>query len=128
MAQASEGVKRLGTPLGVGKRADFVRVQGRGRRFKGRLVVLLVDQRQGPPRVGYTVSRRVGNAVRRNHVRRRLKEIVRLHPALLRDGCAHVLIAFPTAATVDYATLQAEVLCLLQRASAQASSPSSCSP
>jgi ribonuclease P protein component len=115
-------------PLGVGKRADFVRVQTTGRRYKGRLVALLVGLRPGPARVGYTVSRRVGNAVKRNKVRRRLKEIVRLHPAHLREGCSHVLIAFPTALTVDYATLQAEVLCLLQRAGAQAASPSSCSP
>jgi ribonuclease P protein component len=115
-------------PTGVGKRADFLRVQSTGRRFKGRLVVLLVAPRQGEARVGYTVSRRVGNAVHRNHVRRRLKEIVRLHPARLRAGSAYVLIAFPAAATVDYATLQAEVLCLLERASAQATPPESCSP
>jgi ribonuclease P protein component len=128
MAQRAKRLGRMGLPLGIGKRADFVRVQGVGRRFKGRLVVLLVDPRQGPARVGYTVSRRVGNAVQRNKVRRRLKEIVRLHATQLRDGYAHVLIAFPTAATVDYATLQAEVLCLLQRAGVQASLPSSCSP
>jgi len=34
-----------------------------------------------PPRIGFTVSRRVGSAVERNRVRRRLKEIVRLSAA-----------------------------------------------
>ncbi len=41
----------------------------------------------GPVRVGFTVSRQVGNAVERNRVRRRLREVVRLAPApALRAG------------------------------------------
>jgi ribonuclease P protein component len=35
----------------------------------------------GPPRLGFTVSRKVGGAVERNRVRRRLREIVRLSAA-----------------------------------------------
>jgi ribonuclease P protein component len=38
------------------------------------------DQELGPVRVGFTVSKRVGNAVKRNRVRRRLRELVRLKP------------------------------------------------
>ena len=37
--------------------------------------------KSGPVRVGFTVSKKVGNAVERNRVRRRLKEIVRLSAA-----------------------------------------------
>jgi ribonuclease P protein component len=48
---------------------------------------------QGPPRVGFTVSKKVGNAVERNRVRRRLREIVRLAPAnRMRAGHDYVLI------------------------------------
>jgi len=47
----------------------------------------------GPIRVGFTVSRQVGNAVERNRVRRRLREVVRLAPAsALRAGHDYVLI------------------------------------
>ncbi len=35
----------------------------------------------GAPRVGFTVTKKVGNAVVRNRVRRRLKEAVRIHAA-----------------------------------------------
>ena len=44
-------------------------------------------------RVGFTVSKKVGNAVERNRVRRRLREIVRLAPpARMRPGYDYVLI------------------------------------
>jgi ribonuclease P protein component len=47
----------------------------------------------GPVRVGFTVSKKVGNAVERNRVRRRLREIVRLSDAAgLRSGHDYVLI------------------------------------
>ena len=44
-------------------------------------------------RVGFTVSKKVGNAVERNRVRRRLREVVRLSPpARMRPGHDYVLI------------------------------------
>lgn len=47
----------------------------------------------GPPRVGFTVSKQVGNAVERNRVRRRLRELIRLAPAgALCAGHDYVLI------------------------------------
>src|SRR5690242_15459027 len=47
----------------------------------------------GPPRVGFTVSKQVGNAVERNRVRRRLRELIRLTPAgALCAGHDYVLI------------------------------------
>jgi ribonuclease P protein component len=45
----------------------------------------------GPARVGFTVSRKVGNAVERNRVRRRLREIVR-HTAAMCRGHDYVLV------------------------------------
>ena len=48
---------------------------------------------EGPPRVGFTVSKQVGNAVERNRVRRRLRELIRLTPkAALSAGHDYVLI------------------------------------
>lgn len=67
-------------------------------------------------RVGYTVSRKVGNAVVRNRVRRRLREIVRTSPDALTVGRDYVIIAFPSAANAAFATLREELTCLLQKA------------
>lgn len=45
-------------------------------------------------RFGFTVTKKLGNAVRRNRIKRRLREAVRsVAPQLARDGCDYVLIA-----------------------------------
>ncbi|MGE0502575.1 MAG: ribonuclease P protein component [Rhizobiaceae bacterium] len=64
------------------KRAEFKAVQ-RGEKRRGRLFLLEVLARadDGPARFGVTVTRKVGNAVVRNRIRRRLREAVRLHAA-----------------------------------------------
>jgi ribonuclease P protein component len=64
----------------------------------------------GPPRVGFTVSKKVGNAVERNRVRRRLREIVRLAPAdRMRAGHDYVLIGRRAALALPFARLAAEL-------------------
>lgn len=59
------------------RRADFLKATARGRRFATPGLVLQMvaraDDPAGPVRVGFTVSRKVGNAVQRNRARRRLK-------------------------------------------------------
>ena len=68
-------------------------------------------------RVGFITSGRVGSAVVRNRVRRRLREIVRRHQQELRQGFWFVIIARHEAATATYATLEDEWLRLARRAS-----------
>jgi ribonuclease P protein component len=64
-------------------------------------------------RVGYTVSRRVGESVVRNRVRRRLREIVRLHQELLVPGTDYVIVATPPAVKASYAELEGDLTALL---------------
>jgi ribonuclease P protein component len=76
------------------QRADFLAAAS-GTKAPGTAFVLQTRQRtdSGPPRCGFTVSKKVGNAVERNRVRRRLREIVRLggHKRM-RAGHDYVLI------------------------------------
>jgi ribonuclease P protein component len=62
-------------------------------------------------------SKRIGGAVVRNRVRRRLREIVRLHQQRLRNGLWIVTIARPPAANATYRALEDEWLRLADRAS-----------
>ena len=76
------------------QRADFL-AAATGLKAPTAAFVLQARKRDddGPVRVGFTVSKKVGNAVERNRVRRRLKEIVRLSAAgCLRPGHDYVLI------------------------------------
>ncbi len=76
------------------QRADFL-AAATGAKAPTAAFVLQARKRDdsGPIRVGFTVSKKVGSAVERNRVRRRLKEIVRLSAAgRLRPGYDYVLI------------------------------------
>ncbi|TMJ33597.1 MAG: ribonuclease P protein component [Alphaproteobacteria bacterium] len=65
--------------------------------------VLQVRKRddEGPLRVGFTVSRRVGTAVERNRVRRRLRELVRLSTGLAA-GNDYVLVGRRAALSLPF--------------------------
>jgi ribonuclease P protein component len=76
------------------QRADFL-AAATGTKAPGTGFVLQARKRgdDGPVRVGFTVSKKVGNAVERNRIRRRLREMVRLsHVDRLRRGHDYVLI------------------------------------
>jgi ribonuclease P protein component len=76
------------------QRADFIAATA-GAKAHATGFVLQSRERgdQAPPRVGYTVSKKVGNAVERNRVRRRLREVVRLSAAeRMRAGRDYVVI------------------------------------
>ena len=71
-------------PVRLKRRAEFLRVAKAGRKAAtlGLVLQALAQPIPGPARLGFTVTKKVGNAVIRNRTRRRLKEAARL---LLRD-------------------------------------------
>lgn len=93
--------------------ADFRRVQKRGRRLRARhLRVLVHHGAAGHSRFGLTVSRKVGNAVVRNRVKRHLREAIRHECGLLEevpDAWDVVLIAHHSAATASGDELRRDV-------------------
>jgi ribonuclease P protein component len=80
----------------------------------------------GPVRIGFTVSRQVGNAVERNRVRRRLREIVRLAAqsglaqAGMHDGHDYVLIGRRAALKLPFGEMRQELDAALGRIHAPA--------
>ena len=62
------------------RRAEFLRVAAKGRKapVHGLVLQALSRDDDGPARLGFTVTKKVGNAVIRNRTRRRLKEAARL--------------------------------------------------
>lgn len=77
-------------------RREFLRVQSEGLRVTTPHFVLLLalgPLPDAPARLGVTVTRKVGNSVRRNRVRRVVREAFRLRPGLLPAGIDLLVIA-----------------------------------
>jgi ribonuclease P protein component len=93
--------------------SEFLRVKTEGRSYSGRYMILGIlknidTETTVPTRTGLITSRRVGGAVVRNRVRRRLREIVRLNRPALVSNAWLVVIARHTAANASFDELQAE--------------------
>jgi ribonuclease P protein component len=74
-----------------------------------------------PVRVGFTVSKKVGNAVIRNRVRRRLREIARqVIPGQARPDLDYVLVGRQGALERDFAVMRQELVEALKRLKALA--------
>jgi ribonuclease P protein component len=99
--------------------SEFEHVRRDGSVWRGKLLILgiMATQNLCPLRVGFITSRRLGSAVVRNRVRRRLREIVRQHQHDLQQGFWIVLIARRDAAKASYRALEDEWLRLARRAS-----------
>jgi ribonuclease P protein component len=99
------------------QRADFLAAVS-GTKVPAAAFVLQARRRtdSGPPRCGFTVSKWVGNAVERNRVRRRLREIVRLSGAeRMRAGHDYVLIGRRAALRLPFARMTQEFEGALRR-------------
>lgn len=97
------------------KRSEFVKV-ARGQRTPRRGFLLQSLPRDeeagaGPARFGFTVTKKIGNAVVRNRIRRRLREAIRLKGALVASpGTDYVLIGRPPAFDQPFEELLADVV------------------
>ncbi|MDI6857889.1 MAG: ribonuclease P protein component [Dehalococcoidia bacterium] len=96
------------------KSKDFTTVHKKGRSVADRLLVLrFMENRLARNRYGFVVSRRVGKAVVRNRVRRRLREAIRAEG--LKGGWDVVVIARAGAAEADYQALRRSLVRLVEK-------------
>jgi ribonuclease P protein component len=99
--------------------SEFERVKQAGCVQRGKLVMLgvLAVQNSGACRAGFVTTRRLGGAVARNRVRRRMREIVRKHQNNLREDLWILVVARADALRASYHALEDEWLRLAERAS-----------
>ena len=102
------------------KRADFLAANAGRRAATPGFVLLVRDRRDEDPqiRVGFTVSKKVGNAVVRNRMKRRFRELAR--EIVATDGFPgsdHVMIGRAGGIERDYSVLRQDLARALQRVS-----------
>jgi ribonuclease P protein component len=94
------------------RRSEFTAAMRGGRRVARPLIsghLLCQPGRDEPARIGFVVSGKVGGAVVRNRVRRRLRHLARGYLGSLPEGSLLVVRANPRAATARQADLAAEL-------------------
>ena len=96
--------------------SDFQRVYRAGRSWAHPLLALHTLPQPEGRRVGISTSKKVGKAVRRNRVRRRLREIVRAELPEWKTGFDGVLVARAAAAEAEFSDLRAALQELARRA------------
>jgi ribonuclease P protein component len=99
------------------RRTDFL-AAAKGLRASVGAFVVQARRRagDGPARIGFTVSRQVGNAVERNRVRRRLREVVRLSAGGgMHGGHDYVLIGRRAALAAPFGEMRQDLDAALRR-------------
>ena len=102
------------------KRADFLKAAGAKRQSTPAFTLQFRNRQDDTTniRVGFTCSKKVGNAIARNRAKRRLREIARLIlPRHGKNGFDYVLIGRrDTTATRDFAQMLGDLECALEKA------------
>ena len=94
----------------------FRRLYSTSGHANGYLVLYARRNRTGSNRVGITVSKKLGHAVVRNRVRRRLREVYRLNEARFAPGWDIVVVARSRCISADFGRLTQAYLSLAEKA------------
>ena len=117
-------MRPLGFParLRLKQRREFLRVQRGGRKHHVRHFMVFVSRRAPdasaepqPTRLGITVTRKIGNAVVRNRIKRLVREVFRQHRQQLPVGLDLVWVAKQQAAAASFADVLADFEALARR-------------
>jgi ribonuclease P protein component len=108
--------KAATTPDRLKRRSDFLRLRDTGRKWVAPTVIVQIGKGEGENvRVGLTATKKTGNAVMRNKIKRRLREAIKI---VFADGIAPtdiVLIGRTETATCPFAALVKDLRWCLKR-------------
>ena len=110
------GDQRLRSSERLRQRREFQRVFQHGKKFVSPLFVLYICPSSEPfSRLGMAVSKRVGKAVVRNRIKRRIRELFRHHKMCFKSPCDVIIVARQRAANASFVDFTRQFLTLLNR-------------
>ncbi|MBV8376668.1 MAG: ribonuclease P protein component [Verrucomicrobia bacterium] len=95
----------------------MVKTSGKSWTGKHLVLAVLAREAEATSRIGIITSKRLGNAVTRNQIRRRIREIFRLNQHQIQTGIWLVTIARVSSATATFEEIRRDWLRLVERAS-----------
>ena len=91
------------------KRTAFAYVYRKGEKTAARDLLLLSAKSKEGLKIGLSVSKKVGNAVTRNHVKRLIREALKPIMDRIDDGYMYVIVAYPSIAEKDFFSVSKSV-------------------
>lgn len=100
----------------IKKNYEFMRVYKKGRFYVGKFIVLYVlNNRYKMNRLGITASKKVGKSVKRNRLRRLIKENYRMYEDSIKTGVDLVFVARNFETIPDFFEIKKEMKFLLKK-------------
>ncbi len=100
----------------IRKRKEYLNIYRGGERVHSNsFTVILSHNPWGDKRIGVAVNKRIGNATKRNRIKRLLREFFRLNKDMLPDSKDMVIIAKKDASSLKYREVCRELECLLTK-------------
>ncbi|NLN14591.1 MAG: ribonuclease P protein component [Tissierellia bacterium] len=97
------------------KNMEFKRVYDQGRNYWNRNLILYVRKNDlNETRVGFTITKKIGNSVVRNKIRRRMREIYRLNFHNLKAGYDLVFITKKNVVDLSFKELESSMLHIMK--------------
>jgi len=104
------------------KNYEFKKVYNEGRYYVEKYVVMYIIKNNSTlNRIGFSVSKKVGNSVVRNRVKRRMKEVYRQFADNTKLGYDIVFTARVGSGSADYAIIEKNIISVLKKAKLQKS-------
>lgn len=118
-ASRSERLQSYGREKRLSRSGEFRRVYSSGRKLRlGSATLFVSANTAGHPRLGVTVTRKVGGAVERNRLKRRVREMFRKNFAAIPGHWDIVVNVRPGAGELSHAEMEREIMGALRRLAA----------
>ncbi|MBC7076631.1 MAG: ribonuclease P protein component [Syntrophomonadaceae bacterium] len=101
----------------ISKKKEYKKIYKNGRRVSGKFIIVFVMRNFSKnSRFGVVTSRKLGNAVKRNRTRRKLRAVIRQNMERMKNYADVVIVAKKSAVDADFYLLEKDFLFVMRKA------------